>query len=335
MARRAKASRSRRQSPGATRCPHPSTPLQGLCASPAPRLPASRAWAGLVPADCPEVLPHLAACARPPAPRAGQRGASRAGAPGTPSAPMLLRRDSRKPWQKLAIAAHVTSHRHRHVSPSRARGSGGRRGCHVAAEHARSARRRSHEGQQPRRGERAMAEQAALKNSIHMKLTESGEYDRCDAPARCRARRRMRSAAPVCRMKEQLRQRLIDSGWRDQLKEYTMGAPPPRVSTLPHCPPLTPSLPPPPPSNARARDACARRPHPQQGRRTPYGRAADEGDHASGTRCAAAPPAAPAQPAILRAASRACMLVMASATVPDDIKMELLANIRKFVEEQA
>jgi len=29
------------------------------------------------------------------------------------------------------------------------------------------------------------------------------------------------------------------------------------------------------------------------------------------------------------------MLVMASATVPDDIKMELLANIRKFVEEQA
>ncbi len=180
-----------------------------------------------------------------------------------------------------------------------------------------------------------MAEQAALKNSIHMKLTESGEYDRCDAPARCRARRHMRSAVPVCRMKEQLRQRLIDSGWRDQLKEYTMGAPPPRVSTLPHRPPFTPSLLPPPPSNARDHDACARRPHPQQGRRTPYGRAADEGDHASGTRCAAAPPAAPAQPAIPRAASRASMLVMASATVPDDIKMELLANIRKFVEEQA
>ena len=74
----------------------------------------------------------------PPAPRAGQRGVSRAGAPGTPSAPMQLRRDSRKPLaQKLAIAAHVTSHRHRHVSPSRARGSGGRRGCHVAAEHSR------------------------------------------------------------------------------------------------------------------------------------------------------------------------------------------------------
>ena len=29
--------------------------------------------------------------------------------------------------------------------------------------------------------------------------------------------------APVCRLKEHLRQKLIDSGWRDQLKEYTMG----------------------------------------------------------------------------------------------------------------
>ena len=181
-----------------------------------------------------------------------------------------------------------------------------------------------------------MAEQAALKNSIHMKLTESGEYDRCDAPARCRARRRMRSVAPVRRMKEQSRQRLIDSGWRDQLKEYTMGAPPPRMSTLPHCPlrHFFRLHPPMRKLTTRAHADLIR----NKGDAhltveqltkeiTPQGRGA----------LPPRPPRPPihAQPAILRAASRACMLVMASATVPDDIKMELLANIRKFVEEQA
>ena len=181
-----------------------------------------------------------------------------------------------------------------------------------------------------------MAEQAALKNSIHMKLTESGEYDRCDAPARCRARRRMRSVAPVRRMKEQLRQRLIDSGWRDQLKEYTMGAPPPRVSTLSHCP-LRHFFRLHPPMRKLTTHAHADLIRNKGDAHltveqltkeiTPQGRGA----------LPLRPPRPPihAQPAILRAASRACMLVMASATVPDDIKMELLANIRKFVEEQA
>eukprot|EP00324_Dicrateria_rotunda_P010578 CAMPEP_0206173488 /NCGR_PEP_ID=MMETSP1474-20131121/49061_1 /ASSEMBLY_ACC=CAM_ASM_001110 /TAXON_ID=97495 /ORGANISM="Imantonia sp., Strain RCC918" /LENGTH=95 /DNA_ID=CAMNT_0053582379 /DNA_START=60 /DNA_END=347 /DNA_ORIENTATION=- len=45
------------------------------------------------------------------------------------------------------------------------------------------------------------ADDKALKNSIQMKLEQSGEYER---------------------LKTELRQKLIDSGWRDELKEYTM-----------------------------------------------------------------------------------------------------------------
>mmetsp|Transcript_26450 Transcript_26450/g.57972 ORF Transcript_26450/g.57972 Transcript_26450/m.57972 type:complete len:99 (-) Transcript_26450:474-770(-) len=41
----------------------------------------------------------------------------------------------------------------------------------------------------------------ALKETIQMKLHETGEYDR---------------------LKETLRQKLIDSGWRDQLKNHAM-----------------------------------------------------------------------------------------------------------------
>jgi len=46
-----------------------------------------------------------------------------------------------------------------------------------------------------------MASTTELKNSIQMKLEQTGEYDR---------------------LKEHLRQKLIDCGWRDQLKEHTM-----------------------------------------------------------------------------------------------------------------
>ena len=40
-----------------------------------------------------------------------------------------------------------------------------------------------------------------LRSSIHTKLIESGEYDR---------------------LKEMLKQKLVDSGWREDLKQYTM-----------------------------------------------------------------------------------------------------------------
>ena len=70
-----------------------------------------------------------------------------------------------------------------------------------------------------------------LKNSIQVKLEQSGEYDRC-APPRGNALRdslQLITCVPcVRRLKEHLRQKLIDSGWRDNLKEYTMGAPPAR-----------------------------------------------------------------------------------------------------------
>merc|ERR1712210_335964 len=47
----------------------------------------------------------------------------------------------------------------------------------------------------------AALDEHQLKDSIQLKLVETGEYDR---------------------LKEALRQRLIDSGWRDQLKTYAM-----------------------------------------------------------------------------------------------------------------
>ena len=45
------------------------------------------------------------------------------------------------------------------------------------------------------------AANAKLKDSIQLKLVESGEYDR---------------------LKERLRNRLVDSGWRDELKQHTV-----------------------------------------------------------------------------------------------------------------
>ena len=67
-----------------------------------------------------------------------------------------------------------------------------------------------------------------LKNSIQVKLEQSGEYDRC-APPRGNALRdslQLITCVPcVRRLKEHLRTKLIESGWRDQLKEDTMGAP--------------------------------------------------------------------------------------------------------------
>jgi hypothetical protein len=81
-----------------------------------------------------------------------------------------------------------------------------------------------------------------LKNSIQTKLEQSGEYDRY-----ARALASLAHAAPLLldpvhdaslthvfflvRLKEHLRQKLIESGWRDNLKEYTMGAP---IPPLPH-----------------------------------------------------------------------------------------------------
>ena len=136
-------------------------------------------------------------------------------------------------------------------------------------------------------------------------------------------------------MKEQLRQRLIDSGWRDQLKEYTMGAPQPREATLARAAHLSPApLPPTPPSSglrARARADLIR----NKGDAhltveqltkeiTPQGR----GAHPHRPRARAPPPRAPSS-RLTRVTSRHAV------TVPDDIKMELLANIRKFVEDQS
>ena len=73
-----------------------------------------------------------------------------------------------------------------------------------------------------------------LKNTIQTKLENSGEYDRCVAhsPGLVRKQRKSRKFIffpvcrpnPACRLKEHLRQKLIESGWRDNLKEYTMGA---------------------------------------------------------------------------------------------------------------
>ena len=79
-----------------------------------------------------------------------------------------------------------------------------------------------------------------LKNSIQTKLEQSGEYDRYACTARAFSTDAKHFPWPlpfltkcVCpppffsfpvRLKEHLRQKLIESGWRDNLKEYTMGA---------------------------------------------------------------------------------------------------------------
>ena len=87
----------------------------------------------------------------------------------------------------------------------------------------------------------ALLEMAAatqeLKNSIQVKLEQTGEYDKCVPRGAHRERARSpreEARLPLTggvggharRLKEHLRQKLIDSGWRDNLKEYTMGARP-------------------------------------------------------------------------------------------------------------
>ena len=75
-----------------------------------------------------------------------------------------------------------------------------------------------------------------LRSSIHTKLIESGEYERCAQPPDqatvcplcCERRVRfLPERALRCwhRLKEMLKQKLVDSGWREDLKQYTMGAP--------------------------------------------------------------------------------------------------------------
>ena len=74
-----------------------------------------------------------------------------------------------------------------------------------------------------------------LKNSIQTKLEQSGEYDRCVQFCRTKATpcpahnlRLLRgtfSAATCAGSRSIWRQKLIESGWRDDLKKYTMGAP--------------------------------------------------------------------------------------------------------------
>ena len=78
----------------------------------------------------------------------------------------------------------------------------------------------------------SMSSTTELKNSIQMKLEQTGEYDRC--VLRPTLPRALDAGPPVGtsltrsralrRLKEHLRARLIDCGWRDKLKEHTMGA---------------------------------------------------------------------------------------------------------------
>ena len=100
------------------------------------------------------------------------------------------------------------------------------------------------------------------------------------------------------RLKEILRQKLIDSGWRDELKEHTMSAPPPPPRTF----------------------------------------AAAAQFFAAATAHARAPAAA-----LIRSKGDQQLTVEeltseiqphGRATVPDEVKADLLQRIRRFVEEQ-
>ena len=115
------------------------------------------------------------------------------------------------------------------------------------------------------------------------------------------------------RLKEMLKQKLVDSGWREDLKSYTMGAPPL------HCPHRTLST------------------------ETLYGRCADlirtKGDEQLTVEQLTqeiTPRGRGAATSLYPARSLAneCCLLCA-ATVPDEVKAELLLRIRRFVEEQA
>ena len=85
------------------------------------------------------------------------------------------------------------------------------------------------------------------------------------------------------RLKEHLRQKLIDSGWRDNLKEYTMGARPffsRAVAAFQKSARLGIT------THQRPSPHRVRRAHPQQGRPDDDGRAADGRDYPARPRCA-------------------------------------------------
>jgi enhancer of yellow 2 transcription factor len=103
------------------------------------------------------------------------------------------------------------------------------------------------------------------------------------------------------RLKEILRQKLIDSGWRDELKEHTMSAPPP------------------PPQNFAAAAQFFRRAHRSRSRalRRAAALIRSKGDQ---------------QLTVEELTSE--IQPHGRATVPDEVKADLLQRIRRFVEEQ-
>ena len=103
------------------------------------------------------------------------------------------------------------------------------------------------------------------------------------------------------RLKEILRQKLIDSGWRDELKEHTMSAPPP------------------PPRTFGRRRAIFRRSHRSRSR---------------ALRCAAALIRSKGDQQLTVEELTSEIQPHGRATVPDEVKADLLQRIRRFVEEQ-
>ena len=179
-------------------------------------------------------------------------------------------------------------------------------------------------------------EDAQLRSTIQTKLEQSGEYDRCARRAHCRRRGAPPNLPCRCRLKAELRQKLIDSGWRDQLKSFTMGACKPTTSRgvrVAH----------PGPVSVRCADLIRQKGE-QKGDAqmtvqqlteeiTPRGRGVAGPDLPT-------PPASSdvrsssASANIERRADLrlACAL---AATVPDEVKAELLQRIRNFVETQS
>ena len=167
-----------------------------------------------------------------------------------------------------------------------------------------------------------------MKNSIQMKLEQSGEYDRCAlATARPPRSCNFSHRRPTHRLKEHLRQKLIDCGWRDNLKEHTMGVQP----REPHrTAPRTPR------SHVRLRPRSAAELIRSKGDTTmtveqltqeiiPRGRGVP--------RPSSPPPSLP--PFLLLPTLAPPARMPMAGTVPDDIKAELLQRIRRFAEQQS
>lgn len=80
-----------------------------------------------------------------------------------------------------------------------------------------------------------MRAEAELRSSINQKLTETGEKERYFASCMSQGARRNRDGrwvarslmAPINtnRLKELLREKLLESGWREELKKHCSGAP--------------------------------------------------------------------------------------------------------------